>query len=205
MLHKSNLVLFIIFLFILAAAGCSTSSVARTPGDSAEFGALTGLGSNELARESQIDFPYHCGNYVIKPLYGGQTIFVGWVAVWNDEDNMYIHYRTTGGWKLAETHAAVATYLGGIPHTNSGNPKVGHFPYKAEHDPTVVDYEYTIPLEWAPGTMLYLAAHSVVYLYDGDMQVVQEETAWARGCFPCIDIGSWASFFTYNIQSCPEE
>ena len=157
-----------------------------------------------LAREANIVFPPHCGNYVIKVLYGGQTIDVGWVAVWNDETNLYVHYRTKSGWVLAETHLAVANSLFEIPHNQGGNPKVGNFPYKGEYTPPETDIEYTIPLQWDPGKMLYIAAHAAVLLVDQGGEIIQQETAWGNGCCPKpSDKGNWAMFFTFNVQACP--
>ena len=204
MFRKTFLILFLVATVILAAAGCSTSSVVRDPGENADFGELAGLNPDGNNREAQIDFPDHCGDYVIKPLIGGQNILVGYVATWNDDENLYVHYRTVQGWELGETHLAVATSLIEIPHGRKGNPKIGHFPYKGEHDPSLTDVRYTIPLEWAVDIQLYLAAHAVVYLYNDDRKIVQEETAWGDGCFPCFDSPSWAMFFTFSIQACPE-
>ncbi len=96
-------------------------------------------------------------------LLAGQHMDVGSVTVSNDASNLTVTYETTGGWYLAETHLAVADSVAGIPQTNSGNPKVGHFPYAMEHDPWVTSYTYTVPLgSWTPGTSLCVAAHAVV-------------------------------------------
>jgi hypothetical protein len=134
-------------------------------------------------------------------LWAGQSIPVGYVEVWNDDDFLYVTYHVYyGDWQLVETHVAVADSLAGIPQTNSGNPKVGNFPYS---DPAG---DYEIPLTWGPDTTLFIATHAVVY-----SPSCGQETAWPlRYCdggnwasgpplypFPGK---SWATYFTYTVQ-----
>jgi hypothetical protein len=96
-------------------------------------------------------------------LLAGQTIPVGTVKVWNDGVNLYVKYETTGGWKMTETHLAVATSLDGIPHTKTGNPIPGKFEYSTEHDPWLTEYIYEVDLDtWTSETILHIAAHAVV-------------------------------------------
>jgi hypothetical protein len=132
-------------------------------------------------------------------LYAGKNIPVGTVTVSNDADFLYVTYETTGGWKLKETHLAVADSVEGIPQTKKGNPKVGNFPYKAKHK-KVEEYTYKIELTWPSCTQLYIAAHAVV------VNGKKEETAWGYG-EPCWGRrittrdkgGNWATYFKYKI------
>ena len=121
---------------------------------------------------------------------------VGTVSVWNDGSTLYVKYKTIGDWELTETHVAVNTSLADIPQTKKGNPKVGHFPYKMTHDPSVTDYTYQIDLIWAPGTNVTIAAHAVV------QNGCQEETAWADCGGPNAKFpgNNWATYFTYIVQ-----
>jgi hypothetical protein len=135
---------------------------------------------------------------VWKTLYAGKDINVGGVRIWNDADNLYVMYSTLGtGWEITETHLAVNTSIADIPQTKTGNPKVGHFPYQMTHDPPVERYTYTIPLEWAAGTKLYIAAHAVV------QNGCQEETAWAdcEGPTAVFPGRNWATYVTYTVQA----
>jgi hypothetical protein len=86
----------------------------------------------------------------------------GDVLIWNDGDNLYVKYMTSGDWCLTETHLHVATSLDAIPQKN-GNPPPGQFDYPMEHD-CVTQYTYTIDLgDWEPcETDLYIAAHAEV-------------------------------------------
>ena len=144
-----------------------------------------------------------CGEPTVVTLYAGQTLDVGTVTVWNDRENLYVKYSTTGGWALAATHLAVATSLEEIPQTKKGNLKIGHFPYKMKHEPVVTDYLYAISLDefgYAPGTDLYIAAHAEAQLLDGEGRVIQEEGAWGDG--DDFAGNSWAMYFEYAVQSC---
>jgi len=137
------------------------------------------------------------------PWWWENKMKVGEVWIWNDGDYLYVKYITTyfGDWELTETHLAVAEYFADIPQTKSGNPKVGNFPYKMMHDPPVTEYTYMIPLTWAPGTILYIAAHAIVQKPMG-CGVYQEETAWADcgGPNAYFQGNNWATYFTYTVQ-----
>lgn len=103
------------------------------------------------------------------PLCAGQNMDVGTVSVWNNDDNLYVKYETTGDWVMTETHLEVVTTDDWFPVTKTGNPKVGHFTWSEEHDPWVTEYTYTIDLgDWGPCTDLYIAAHAVVYKLVGE-------------------------------------
>ena len=93
-------------------------------------------------------------------LLAGQTNDVGDVLVWNDGSNLYVKFVVSSGC-LRETHVHVATSLSGIPQTKTGNPIPGKFEYSDPHG-CVTEYTYQIPLTWAAGTPLYIAAHAAL-------------------------------------------
>jgi hypothetical protein len=144
-----------------------------------------------------------CGEVTSVTLYAGQHTDAGVVTVANDEDNLYVTYETTDGWLLSETHLAVATSLDDIPRTKNGNPKVGNFPYKTEHDPAVNEFTYTLNLDelgYEAGTELYVATHAaLIRVVDGE--VVQSETGWGDGT-RFVQKGNWAMYFNYTVQEC---
>ncbi len=123
---------------------------------------------------------------------GSDHTDVGDIEVYRN-GNLWITFATTDGWYLVETHLVVATSFEDIPQTKSGNPKIGHFPYAAVHDPGVTEYTYVLP--FIDGE-LYIAAHAVV-AKDG----VGQETAWGQGPthqeFPG---NSWALYFTFPFS-----
>ncbi|MFC1866088.1 rhodanese-like domain-containing protein [Chloroflexota bacterium] len=130
-------------------------------------------------------------NPQVQTLYAGQDIDIGTVSVWDDADNLYVKYSTTGGWELLETHLAVATSPGDIPQTKKGNPIPGQFSEGESFDIPVTDVTYTIPLPdaWYTSryTTLYIAAHAAVS---------ESESAWAAGIQ--FDGKNWATYFIYN-------
>jgi hypothetical protein len=90
-------------------------------------------------------------------LLAGQTWDIGQVLVWNDSDYLYVKFVSEGDC-LLETHVHVASSLEDIPQKN-GNPIPGKFAYADDHG-CVNEYTYPIPLTWAAGTNLYIAAHA---------------------------------------------
>jgi hypothetical protein len=131
-------------------------------------------------------------------LYAGQNIPVGTLRITNDTEVLTVTYATTGGWLLAETHLHVAAGLAGIPKNKPGNPIPGQFAYNDSHYPSVTEVSYELPLEWAVGDLLVVAAHAVVErVVDG--QVVQDETAWSAGS-RFVAKGNWATYTVYEVE-----
>ena len=98
----------------------------------------------------------------VTPLLAGQTIPVGEVRVWEDENNIYVKYVITDAdWCLIETHLAVEQNFADIPVNSKGNPIPGAFEYGETMD-CLAERLYTIPLSWDAGIQLYIAAHAVV-------------------------------------------
>jgi hypothetical protein len=133
-------------------------------------------------------------------LKAGKTLDVGDVLVWNDADNLYVKYAVAGGWCLDEVHLHVATSPGEIPQTPSGNPKPGLFDFKADLG-CAPETTFAIPLVWATGTELYIAAKAEVSgspSPDFKASYYMPEGAWAEGTgFPGK---TWAMYFTYTVQ-----
>jgi len=147
-MKKSYYLIVLVLILGLALTGCSLLS------DISQVPATEQSGIPYLTKHTE-------GNPYVTKLLAGQTIDVGDVEVWNDGDYLYVKYVVDAAyWCLTETHLHVATSLGGIPQ-KKGNPPPGKFDYKGEHD-CVTDYTYEIPLTWAQGTQLFIAAHAVV-------------------------------------------
>jgi hypothetical protein len=141
-------------------------------------------------------------------LFAGQTTNVGTVCVDNDLSNLTVTYTTVDGWKLEETHLFVGSSLTEVPKTQTGNPKIGLFPYGTDSLPAnTTTSTITIPIGdfGAGGTAcasktLTLAAHAVVAKVNSDGSI-RRETAWGSGTRFATK-GSWATYFTYQTQ-CP--
>jgi hypothetical protein len=117
----------------------------------------------------------------VTDLLAGQTIDVGDVEIWNDGTNLHVTYKITDlDWCITETHLAVATSLGEIPHTGQGSPIPGQFPYTHEDLNCATEDSYTIPLTDIDAVCdddVYIAAHAVVVrLIEGCW-----ETVWQIG------------------------
>lgn len=110
-----------------------------------------------------------CGTWQEYPLYAGQTWQVGLIRVNNCAHKIGVEYVlfdsvTDGGWRLTETHLAVASSVAGLPQTKTGNPIPGAFPYSRIYENGVTTDAFCIdrPAGWTTGSKLYIAAHAVV-------------------------------------------
>jgi len=130
-------------------------------------------------------------------LYVGQTIPVGYVLFTNDDEFLYVTYHTTDGWYLGSTKLYVGE-LSNLPVNGGGNPVLGQFPYQQDHDLSVSDFTYTIPLTGLPSCYI-LATYADVYKNDGG--IVLSEGAWGFGTeFP--DASQWGWYYDYCTQVC---
>ncbi len=142
-----------------------------------------------------------CGDEASTALMAGQHHLAGNVTVSNDADYLYVTYNATGNWRIKKTHLYVGP-CAGIPTTGSGNPKIGHFPYTADHNrPSVTTYTYAIALNDLDACGC-VAAHAEVVRLNGGGTVVQSETAWGSGTG--IGGNSWAMKFDYCAQECED-
>ena len=80
-----------------------------------------------------------------------------------------------------------------FPLTKKGNPKIGHFTYAMEHDPTETEVTYVVPVTGSGP--FHIADHAVVYC---DCTEVFE-TAWGQGCYTSFPGSSWAIYFTFTV------
>ncbi len=118
--------------------------------------------TDELARK----FIDSTGNSFTTNLMAGQHHNAGTVSVTKDAENLLVTYETntdtssTKNWTIKATHLYVGA-CDAIPTTKAGNPKIGRFPYKQDHDAGTTSYTYTIPLDTLDDCFC-VAAHAVV-------------------------------------------
>jgi hypothetical protein len=87
--------------------------------------------------------------------------------------------------------------LEAMPKTAAGNPKIGNFPYKADHEANTTSYTYTIPKSNFAGTScIAIVPHAATQLIGPNGEELQGETAWGSGS-QLNKSGSWAMYFTY--------
>ena len=157
-------------------------------------------------------------------LKAGQFENAGSVTVTTviDDDGelrLCVTYETEDGWRLVETHFAIAESPGDFPQTNKGNPKVGHFLYG--DDEFLGDYDgdgnliggeniyneciLLSELGVEVGENVYIAAqasllnldNTIGYVPDtGDpgVPIYQQETGWGEGT-EFADDRNWAMYF----------
>lgn len=134
---------------------------------------------------------------MVTDLIAGQHIDVGDIIITNDQANIYVTYlMNEQGWYLKETHMHVALELSGIPQTNKGNPKIGKFEYKREHN-MATEYTYTVPYSWAAGTGIVIAAHAVV---DYDFMSGMNNSLPATAGYQ-IEVTGLASYFNSVVSN----
>lgn len=157
---------------------------------------------NEVSKISTTHTVY-CGTVTTQNLMAGQHHLAGTVTVANDEHNVYVTYQTTGNWRLESTELFVGA-CDAMPVNKSGNPQIGHFPYKVSHTSgSVTTYTYTLPISSLPEAMC-VAAHANVVKVDESGSLIQSETAWGEGT-RFVTKGNWGMYFSYTIQECIED
>ncbi len=127
-------------------------------------------------------------------LMAGQDIDAGRILIRDDFQYLTIKFQAEPGWRITEVHLAIATSLAGIPQTKKGNPIPGLFQYKNDTLDSVESFTFQIPMAWANGTTLYIAAHCVVE----SEGCGRSESAWAGNLpFPGRN---WANYTTYVTE-----
>lgn len=140
-----------------------------------------------------------CGESFETSFMAGQHFEAGIVSVSNTEDKLYVSVSMNSDWVISQTQL----YVGNstlVPVNKKGNPQVGLFPVKDEFSPyaSVVTYEFNLD---DFDDCFMVAFHANVHRLDASGNIVQSETAWAKGK-QFIASGSWASYFTYCKQEC---
>lgn len=137
---------------------------------------------------------------VVKELIAGQHYDIGSVTVDSDGITITVSYTIEDpNWTLVETHLFVGE-CGDQPMNGQGNPQVGRFPYKENHESGVSEFTYTIDM-FTEGIddSGCIAAHASVISADGTMS----HTAWADGVYYSSGGGeegnNWATIFGYQL------
>ena len=118
-------------VFVMTAAafiviGCSTVNDPAGD-DNSEYSSMLALANGD-------GIP---ANSASVNLIAGRIEDVGEVYCYIKGDRLFVLYSTNMDWKLKGTQLVVAGSKFDIELTNSGNPKIGHFPWKNEHEPPV--------------------------------------------------------------------
>ncbi|WP_420601460.1 hypothetical protein [Flagellimonas sp.] len=140
-------------VFIIGLYSCETEPVGEQALENIE-----GKGKKNQKNSSvQFDLSEDC-TMNESTLFAGQHTEVGKVSVTESGGNYIVTYEITNSeWCITETHLSVVNTPEDFPMNNGGNPKIGNFEYKGDHEcEKTVTYE--VPIEKGP----YIAAHAVV-------------------------------------------
>lgn len=140
-------------------------------------------------------------------LFAGQTTDAGDVCLAVSGNNLAVTYTTTGGWQLTGASLWAGLTLAAMPQTNTGNPKIGLFPYQSGTLAAgATTYQFLLPLSAfgldasmtsCLATKVLLAAHANVRLPNGD-GTFRTETGWGDGQ-RLVTRGSWAMYFAATL------
>jgi hypothetical protein len=140
-------------------------------------------------------------------LFAGQTTDAGDVCLSVSGNDLVVTYATAGGWELTGASLWAGASLASMPQTNTGNPKVGLFPYQSGTLPAAAtSYQFRLPLSAfgldasmtsCEAHKIFLAAHANLRLPNGD-GTFRTETGWGDGA-RLVSRGNWAMSFTATL------
>ena len=144
-----------------------------------------------------------CGAIVEKPLKANDEFIGGLLSIANDEDNIFVSFKTIEGWMIGETHLFLGD-IENLPTTNSGNPILGHFPYKTYEEPQV---EITISVLRSALVFedenITIVAQAKIFKGEGEDLVTRSLFAeWDENL--SFSGPRWGGGFEYEIQLCEE-
>jgi hypothetical protein len=190
-----------LFAFVFTIASCQKQSADLLNPDN-ELSQLS-LSAEAGAPLTESSGAASCVVPVTTPLMAGQHTNVGSVTVTNDETNVYVTYQTTGSYLVKKTHLYVGSCTA-IPVSNSGNPRIGQYPYQTNHGTGINSFTYTIARSSLPAGCICVSAHAEVVAYNAAGTVIFSQTGWGFG-EQINDGGSWAMKFGYCQQDCDGE
>lgn len=189
--NKLPLLVCLLLVAVLLAVGCSRSPVTTSANNSSAATVVQPAAPGTLPCE------------MVYPLTAGQTIPVGTMTVWNDSNNLYVHYTITDTcWTFGTLHLWVGTDTTNVPAAAGGNPIPGQFPFSFDATGST-DYTFTIPfgsisapdVVFQCGLKLYVFAHAEV----ANTCNSTTETAWGGDVFRAPGRGKWYYYGTYSI------
>lgn len=141
-----------------------------------------------------------CDNSEINDLFAGQDTKVGEIIVKQGSETLTVTYNLTStDWKLKESHLFVG-HINEAPFTNSGNPKIGNFPYQESHE-LLDEYSYEIPLDQLNDCFSVITHAVVVKTADGNE--THNESAFGFGDHT-FDGNRWGWYLDFCTIDCEE-
>ena len=124
----------------------------------------------------------------------GSNISTGSVTVANDEESLYVTYRSDRGRSILGTALFVGDGVEEIPLTRWGTPRILRFPYVSGHPWGTEEVVWEIPLDEVSGSEAVIAAFGQIGLLP----------SWGAG-EPIVTGRDWAMYFTYTVSPCATE
>jgi hypothetical protein len=164
-----------------------------------------------------------CGTAKTVRLMAGQSIPIGEVSAYNDNDSLYITISIEGGYAKNWFIRKASLYMGEHSSTTGmKNPAPGKFPEVNDFPSTnntgvqvhTFSFSKTPLLNWgefdialyADVVRVAIDADDNIIYTDGMASVVQNEGAWGEGhkfsALPNIKSNNWAMYFCYQLQAC---
>ena len=138
---------------------------------------------------------YGPGRVGLKIWAGRKHDEAGLGGIWNSRDKLHVQLDPADGWRIKKVHMYVGSEP--IPTTQTGNPKIGHFPYKEEFPAPymkdfddghvfrrtlVVDLEEDLGFKWGskyePMRIQNIAVHMDLVKLDTTGKVTEQSGAW---------------------------
>lgn len=179
MKKKTGIITSLLMLFILIYSCEHDDQIDTFKSSNTEF--ESEKSSNDplnILTDREEDNVHDCDKIFETDLIAGQHIVVGQILIRKDGDQIKVTYDlSSSNWYLKESHL----FLGDIanaPFGNSGNPKIGQFPYHGDHN-LVKQYSFFIPLDYLEECFSLISHASVVLTGNGDEKT--SETAFGFG------------------------
>lgn len=186
-----------LLLLGIFALSCQDQDIAPNEDLESSLNANKHIISTQKTSKTSRDTSNDCGEVTSFTLWAGQHMDAGSVEVSNNETTLFVTYNASGDWTISETHL----YIGSTPpQTKNGSLKIGHFPYKGEHD-NVVSVTYEIDMAGLD-ECFDIYAHAVVNETD-DSGNVNSQTAF--GGDQEGDVSRWYYYGSYCIQECEDD
>lgn len=179
--------------FPLLVWSCSDSTSGPAAGEE-ESATLPDLSGLPVSRSVVEGAPTVCGAPTEVGLMLGPDLTTGSVTVANDEEHLYVTYRSDAGRPILGTALFVGDAPEEIPVTRWGTPRLLRFPYLSGHAWGTQEVTWQVSLDEVNGTEAVIAAFGQIGLLP----------SWGAG-EPITPGRDWAMYFTHPVADCAAE
>ncbi len=138
-----------------------------------------------------------CGTIFKTPLMINQVDSGGQVQVYNDANNVYVTFTSSGGWQMTNT-SLYAGKCNAMPQLQ-GNLDPSAFPHQQAHLPVITTYTYKIN-KTTLDSCFCVAAYVKLVKVDNNGAVIASADAWGKGQAFTMELRPM--YFNYCQQEC---